>query len=167
MHFIAAAIVLAAMQLERNHQIQRMEFVKDYMPSLFSDERINDHDLIYTYDDGLFKDVDSIAEKNDLKGAVDLKNKSIFEPFEDLQNGRKEGSRLYHVFQGSIEEKRLDSFLGHMIGFYLSENMTDSTELMGYSKYMIRVVKSREVIQECIGAIKREGISGKIRRLSL
>ena len=78
MHFIAAAIVLAAMQLERNHQIQRMEFVKDYMPSLFSDERINDHDLIYTYDDGLFKDVDSIAEKNDLKGAVDLKNKSIF-----------------------------------------------------------------------------------------
>ena len=160
MHFIAAGVILAAIQLERNHQIQRMEFVKDYMSRLFSDERINDiyYDLIYTYDDDLFRDVNSIAEKNDLKGSVDLKNKPIFQPFEDLQNGRKEGSRLYHVFQGSIEEKRLDSFLGHlnMIGFYLSENMTDSTELMGYSKHMIRVVKERKIIQEYIRVIKRK-----------
>ena len=42
MHFIAAGVILAAIQLERNHQIQRMELVKDYMSRLFSDERLND-----------------------------------------------------------------------------------------------------------------------------
>lgn len=161
---IAAGVVLASIQLERNHQIQRREFIKDYMSRLFSDERINEiyHDLIYTYHDDLFEIIDSIAEKNNLKGDVDLENKPIFEPFENLQDGcrRKEGSRLYHpnVFQGSIEEKWLDIFLGHlnMIGYYLSQNMIDSIELMGYSRHMIRVVKSRGVIQEYIRVMDRK-----------
>ena len=64
-------------------------------------------------------------KKNDLfnvEKGLDKLREDMFQRLEPLQGNRVEGQRLYHprLFQGSVEEKRLDSLLGYfnVIAYY-------------------------------------------------
>lgn len=137
---VTVGVIVAIIQLTRNHHIQRTSFVRDYISRLFTDEKLYGtfHDLIYTYDDSLFKEVDDLVKEG--------------KSFDHLQGNRKQGSRLYHPkkFQGSEEEKLLDSFLGYLdiIGYYLKRGMISVNDLGGYTRLLIRAVDSREVMRK-------------------
>lgn len=75
----------------------------------------------------------------------------------NLQDGRKEGSRLYHPekFQGSEEEKRLDSLLGYfnIVAYYYNRKVLSLNDINGSIGYYLMVMASRRVIKEYMNLI--------------
>ena len=98
-------LLLAVIQIDRAIRLQRASFVKDYVSKFFIEKGLyeNFHELIYTYSDKFFEQVDEALQEVD--GQDNKSDKTI-------QNG--DTVRRYHpkTFQGSSEERKLDVILG-------------------------------------------------------
>jgi hypothetical protein len=134
---------------------QRAAFVKDYVAKFYTEKELYGtfHDLVYTYSDTQFKQVQRISsEQNPKNHHFAPDEKPIFEWFDGLQGARTSGSRLYHplLFQGSQEEQRLDRLLGYfdVIGYYYVNGFLEIGDVVGSLGYHLAVIADRDVIQE-------------------
>lgn len=94
----------------------------------------------------------------------------MYQCLETLQDGRKEGFRFYHpdIFQGSVEEKRLDSLLGYfsIIACYcVKEELLSIDDINGSIGYHLTVMDARTVVKEYMTVIEdgweKEGYADK------
>ncbi len=142
-------LVVTLMELGRNLRLQRAAFIKDYVSQFFTNVDLYQafHELIYSYGNELFEEVDSIRKQQKL----DREEKPVFEPFKELQKGREVGSRLYHprLFQGSAEERRLDALLGYfdVIAYYYARGYLRIEDIVGSIGYFLAVLKARKVVE--------------------
>lgn len=140
--------IITIMELGRNLCLQRATFIKDYVSKFFTNTELYQtfHELIYTYTDSVFDKVDNIRKEQNL----DTQPKPVFNPFEELQDGRQVGSRLYHprLFQTSPEERRLDALLGYfdVIAYYYAKGFLRIEDIAGSVGYFLAVMKARKVI---------------------
>lgn len=150
-------LIITIMQLSRNIHLQRASFIKDYVSKFFIEDKLYEiyHSLIYNYDNELFEKIDEIANNN---LNVDTKTPS-FEYFEEFQDGRKEGNRLYHpgYFQGSQEEMRLDTLLGYLdiIGYYYYRRLVKMEDISGSMGQYLAMIGQRKVVSEYLQICKR------------
>lgn len=144
------AFTVVIMQLARKLMVDRAAFVEDYISKFFMDQALYKafHDLIYTYDDDKFKQVEAIR----IKGQHDTEAEPVFEPFSHLQPERETGSRLYHpkLFQGSPEEMRLDAVLGYfnVIAYRYEKGLLRLDDISGSIGYWLLMMHERMVIDE-------------------
>lgn len=140
--------VVTLMELGRNLRLQRAAFIKDYVSQFFTNPDLYQsfHDLIYTYRDSDFEKLEKIRVEQKL----DSKDKPVFDAFTPLQGSREIGSRFYHprLFQGSPEERRLDSLLGYfdVIAYYYAKGYLRIEDIVGSVGYFLAVMKARGVI---------------------
>ncbi len=144
------AFTLVIMQLARKLMLDRAAFVEDYISKFFMDQALYKafHDLIYTYNDDKFKQVECIR----IKEQFDAEAKPVFKPFSDIDPERETGSRLYHprLFQGSPEEMRLDAVLGYfnVIAYRYEKGLLRLDDISGSIGYWLLVMHDRMVIDE-------------------
>ena len=87
------------------------------------------------------------------------RQKEMYQCLECLQDGREEGRRFYHpaMFQGSVEEKRLDSLLGYfnIIAYYYNkEKFLSIDDINGSIGYHLAVMGARTVVKEYLNHIE-------------
>ena len=146
-------LVFTLMELGRNLRLQRAAFIKDYVSQFFTNGDLYQtfHELIYSYTNDLFEKIDAIKEEQKL-GRSDDEKRPLFEPFEDLQDGRPIGSRLYHprLFQCSPEERRLDGLLGYfdVIAYYYAKGYLRIEDIAGSVGYFLAVIRARDVVAD-------------------
>lgn len=163
-----ALFVAAHVQLRKNHEYQRAAFLGEYVSKIFTNKEFSDtfHYLIYTYSDDLFCRVkvkledDGIIKDGEVIGASDHKTMYRCLGSLPLQGGREEGLRLYHpiMFQGSAEERRLDSLLGYLniVAYYYKkkEKLLSIDDIDGSIGYHLTVMGTRTVIAEYMDFMK-------------
>lgn len=143
-------LVVTLMELGRNLRLQRAAFIKDYVSQFFTNVDLYQtfHELIYSYTNSLFEKLETIRKQQNL----DTHEKPVFAPFEELQAGRQIGSRLYHprLFQGSIEERKLDALLGYfdVIAYYYAKGYLRIEDIAGSVGYFLAVIKARQVVSD-------------------
>jgi hypothetical protein len=144
----SSLFIINIFELNRNLRLQRAAFIKEYISQFFTHAELYQtfHELIYCYDNGKFDAIDQIMQETNL----DLKLLPVFKIFDSLQDGRTEGSRFYHprLFQGSLEERRLDALLGYfdVIAYYHAKGYLRIEDIVGSVGYFLAVMKSRHVI---------------------
>jgi hypothetical protein len=142
--------VITLLELARNLRLQRAAFIKDYVSQFFINPQLYQtfHELIYTYPNSLFERVDKIRQDQKL----DVCDKPVFQPFQELQGDRSIGARLYHprLFQSSIEERRLDALLGYfdVIAYYYAKGFLRIEDIAGSVGYFLSVMGARNVISD-------------------
>jgi len=151
--FISIPVFVSAMaQLSRTEIVQRSAMVKDLVSQVYTNSDLSEafHDLIRTYDDQKFDQLDRIKEEKKLTKLNDYT--PIFEPFECLQEGRKEPRRFYHpdVFMGSSEERRLDSFLGYLdlVGYHYCQGLVRMNEIATTIGYHLSFLRANKVMKK-------------------
>lgn len=157
-----ALVWVAGVQLRKNRESQRLAFLAEYVSKIFTDKDISDtyHYLVYTYTNSKFREVrEKLKELNEEENtSAPDKHKKMYKCLECLQDGREEGLRFYHpgMFQGSVEEERLDSLLGYfnIIAYYYNENIVSIKDINGIIGYHITVIASRDVIKEYMNYIE-------------
>lgn len=148
------SIILSAWRIRRTRTSHRDNFLKEYISQFFTNKQLSRtyHDLIYTYDDEKFNKIKIMREKENIRKFPS--DKPVFKPFSRFQGsrGRKRGRRLYHpaLFQGSDEERNLDTLLGYLniIAYHYDKGAIDISDIGGSIGYHLSVVNSRAVIQE-------------------
>ena len=152
--------VLALMQNLKSHQkSQRNHFLSEHAMKFFSNREFLDtyHYLVYTYSAGRFNDVEKqvnhlVEEGMELLlGITDISKmgslgslfkterrlkelqEEMFRLLANMQDGRGAGFRFYHprLFQGSVEDSRLDALLGYFnsVAHHYYENKPKSATL--------------------------------------
>ena len=162
-----ALFIAAHVQLQKNREYQRAAFLGEYVSRIFTDKEFSDtfHYLIYTYNDHCFCKV-KIKLKDD--GITrDSGQKAMYQCLESLpiQDGREEGFRFYHpdVFQGSAEEKRLDSLLGYfniVAYYYKKEKLLSIDDINGSIGYHLAVMSARTIVSEYMNIIEADWEKG-------
>ena len=156
-----ALILVASVQLEKNRESQRAAFLGGYVSNIFTNKEFADsfHYLIYTYDKKKFCRVKLKLEKNGITSKSS--QEEMYRCLADMQGGREEGCRLYHpaIFQGSVEEKRLDSLLGYfnIIAYYWSKrggSLLSIDDIDGSIGYQLAVIGERPVVRAYLKQIK-------------
>lgn len=144
------ALLVVIIQLARKLMLDRAGFIENYISKFFLDQTLYKtfHDLIYTYKDDTFKQLECIR----IDQKLDKEKKPVFEQFSEFQGKREIGSRLYHprLFQGSYEEMRLDAVLGYfnVIAYRYSKGLLHIDDISGSIGYCLLVMRSRRVIEE-------------------
>ena len=142
--------VVTLMELGRNLRLQRAAFIKDYISQFFTNPELYQtfHELIYAFPNSLFERLETIRKDQNL----DNQDKPVFEPFKELQKDRAVGSRLYHphLFQGSVEERRLDALLGYfdVIAYYYAKGYLRIEDIGGSVGYFLSVMRARKVVSD-------------------
>lgn len=151
---------VAYAQFGKSRESQRAAFLSEYISKIFTDKELSDtyHYLVYTYTDGTFVKVcEALNAKGNTEDPID--HKKMYSCLEALQDGREEGLRFYHPekFQGSVEEKRLDSLLGYfnIIAYYHNKKVLSLDDINGSIGYHLTVMASRNVIKAYLGLIDR------------
>ena len=138
------AVYQTALQVKNNQKSRYIAFVSDYVSKLFTNEEFVDtfYYLIYTYTPEVFHEVKNKLEDllNEERNTDRDLQEEMYRRLECLQHGRKAGVRFYHprLFQGSVEEKRLDSLLGYF-------------NFIAYVYYNERKLVAREAIDGIVG----------------
>ena len=154
-------LVLAILQLARTLREQRAAFVRDYVSQFFTKSELYQafHDLIYTYSTAKYQQVDSLARQagllqDDGEPVSVSCARGEFTFCESVQDGRAAGERLYHpaLFQGSPEERKLDSLLGYfnVLAFYYVRGFIRLEDIAGSIGYFLAVMNSRHCVKEYI-----------------
>lgn len=152
-------LITVFLQLERKIWFERGAFLENYLSKFFTDEKLyrTFHELVYTYPDETFRILDGIREEEKLKRTGT--SGPVFEQFEKLQGGRKEGSRFYHpeLFQGSPEEERLDALFGYfyIIAYRYHRNLISLNDIIGSVGYHLSIMGSKEVISRYLEVTER------------
>lgn len=149
------ALILTLVQLSRAIRLQRANFIRDYVAKVFTDAELSGtfYDLIYSYNEESFAKLDQSAkekfgdeiDKLATTQVVNGQKKPIFIDIFNSRTAQEPGKRLWHpaLFQGSIEEKRLDIFLNYLnvVGYYYHNGflkMSDIAGSIGSHLWMIR-----------------------------
>ena len=151
------AFVLTIAQLSRTIRLQRAAFVRDYVSKIFTDTELSGafYDLVQTYTDRLFERIEKLAQE---KYGEDV-GRWALEPvvlgdkkpiFLDSDDDREVGKRHYHpaLFQGSLEEKRLDALLNYLnvIGYYYHNGFLRMADIAGSLGSHLLAVRRRKAI---------------------
>ena len=162
-----ALFVAASVQLRKNHEYQRATFLGEHVSKIFTNKEFSDtfHYLIYTYSDDLFCRVKIKLKDDGIVGASD--QKTMYQCLDSLpfQDGREEGLRLYHpeMFQGSAEERRLDSLFGYLnivAYYYKKEKLLSIDDIDQSIGYHLSVMGTRTVIDEYMKFIENSWKTG-------
>jgi len=161
--FVATiSIFFTLLEIQRNSELQRANFVKDYIAALHINDGLKTtfHELIYLYKDDYFKLIHN-NKPIELSDADKVLN-TFFELEENkINNGRKVGSRFYHLtqFQGSEEERKLDSLLYYfdVIGYYYNKGLISMTDINGTIGYFVDCLSSRECTKTYLELIYKSG----------
>jgi hypothetical protein len=162
-------LVITVFELMRNLRLQRAAFIKDYVSQFFTDAELYQafHDLVYTYTTAKFAEVEKIRREKNL----DSHDKPVFEPFKELQGDRGIGRRFYHpaLFQGSLEERRLDALLGYfdVIAYYYAKGFLRIEDIIGSIGYFLAVMQDRPVIKEYMRVNKEAWQSPEYRTMGV
>ena len=161
----AIALFLAAyVQLQWHHESQRTAFLSQYASKIFMDEDLSNtfHYLVYTYINDRFTEVEMKLEEDGI--ARESGHETMYRSLDSLQDGREKGFRFYHpdFFQGSIEEKRLDSLLGYfnIIAYYVRNGLLNWKDINGSIGYHLMVMRRRDVIRKYMEIIERDWHKG-------
>ncbi len=141
-------------ELARTHSLQAAALITGHMSNFLTNDGLYSafHDLISKYSDEDWEAVRSLVEKslnrNDKKKTPDMR-KEAWEALASLNSERLEGSRLYHpdFFQGSVEEKRLDSVLQFfdVLAYNYRNGLISVRDIRGVAGYHLAVIGTREV----------------------
>jgi hypothetical protein len=141
--------IITILELNRAIQIQRASFVKEYVAQFFTnhDLHLAFHELIYSYGDDKYAQIEKIAQELHLK---DQKERPIFEPFAEINKDRPIGARFFHpaLLQLSPEERRLDALLGYfdVVGYYYVKNILQMRDIAGTLGYQLSLMRRRRVV---------------------
>lgn len=158
-----ALFMAASVQLRKNSEHQRAAFLSQYISKIFTNKEFSDtfHYLVYTYEDEYFCRVKMKLKDDGI--TVESGQKMMFQCLDALpfQDGREEGFRFYHpgMFQGSTEERRLDSLLGYfniIAYYYKKEKLLSMNDINGSIGYHLTVIGEKAVIAEYM-SIMEEG----------
>ena len=144
--------VLAILQLARTYRVQRAQYIKDFLMEFRRNKDLADayYDLIYSYRDDLYDKIKALAEKRKAKPSA--AEKPVFDLFDNLQNGRSAGKRLYYppFFHFSDEERRLDGVLDffNSLAYYWHEGLVSVEEIGNTLGEYLVVISDRKVIRE-------------------
>lgn len=154
----ALAVYQGALQLKNAQKSQYIAFVSDYVSKLFANEEFVNtfYYLIYTYSPEVFEEVESKLEYllNEERNTNRDLQEEMYQRLECLQSGRKAGDRFYHprLFQGSVEEKRLDSLLGYFnfiaYAYYNEKELIAQEDINGIIGYHLDVMVGSTVVRE-------------------
>jgi hypothetical protein len=142
-------LVITCSELGRNIQLQKAGFIRDYISQFFLNTELYQtfHELIYTYSDDKFNEIEAITKA---QTNLNTAPKPVFAIFDNLQNGRTSGARLYHpaFFQASPEERRLDALLGYLdvIAYYYVKGYLQIEDVIGSLGYFLAIMQARKVI---------------------
>lgn len=151
-------LVIGVFQLGRNLQLQRAEFVKEYISKFFTDSDLSEnfHHLINNFLNDDFDMIDNIMRSENSNNRL----KPVFDPFAYLNEGREVGRRLYHPewFQGSEEERRLDSLFGYfdVIGYYQHRGLLHIEDIAGTIGFLLTVLREKKVVQRYLDYLEKE-----------
>ncbi len=131
-------LVLTLLQLHTNSIVQRAGLVKDLASKVHTDKELSEtfYSLIYLYTNKRYKAYSnsSLAER------------------EDLNKGKKEGLRFFHLdeLEGTEEERRLDSFLGYIdiIAYHYTRRLIQMNDLAGVLGFHLATIQSRQAVTE-------------------
>tara|TARA_R110002111_G_scaffold185031_3_gene250969 strand:- start:98070 stop:98870 length:801 start_codon:yes stop_codon:yes gene_type:complete len=151
--------ILAILQLARNYRVQRAQYIKDFLMEFRRNKDLVDsyYDLIYSYRDELYEKVKECAEDFESKlkkkdKRLESADKPVFDIFDNLQNGRSSGNRLYYppFFHFSDEERRLDGVLDffNSLAYYWHEGLVSVEEITNTLGDYLVVISERKVIQD-------------------
>ncbi len=155
--FTGCLFIITLFEFLRNQNLQKAAFIRDYISQFFLHAELYQtfHDLIYTYDNEKFKEVEKILKEKGLSG--ESPNKPIFKDFEHLQGDRLPGARLYHpaVFQYSPEERRLDALFGYfdVIAFYYDKGYLKIEDVVGSIGVFLTFMTARDVSRAYLGIV--------------
>ena len=140
-------------ELMRSHRIQAAELVRGHMSAFLMNAELyrTFHELIYDYSDADWERVKALLPKaikiNDQKTPAVVGR--VWAAIDDLNHGREEGSRLYNpdFFQGSLEEKRLDSVLHFfdILAYNYRNGLIPLNNITGVAGYHLAIINTREV----------------------
>lgn len=161
--FVATtSIFFTLLEIQRNSEVQRANFVKDYIAALHINDDLKRtfHDLVYLYKDENFEKIHKTKEI-DLKDAGEVLNTFFLTGEGEINHNRIEGTRFYHLtnFQGSEEERKLDSLLYYfdVIGYYYEKGLITLTDVNGTIGYFIDCLSSRKCTKTYLELIFTSG----------
>ena len=166
-----ALFMAAYVQLRKNREYQRAAFLSQYISKIFTNKEFSDtfHYLVYTYEDEYFCRVKMKLKDDGI--TVESGQKTMFQCLDSLpfQDGREEGFRFYHpgMFQGSAEERRLDSLLGYfniIAYYYKKEKLLSMDDIDGSIGYHLTVIGERTVIAEYMRIMEEGWKKGKFSK---
>lgn len=156
-----ALAFIAYVKIKQNSEYRRAAFLAEYVSKIFTDKELSDtfHNLIYTYRNKKFDEIRDELKRNQITSKSG--QEAMYQCLEPLQERRKKGWRLYHpgVFQGSVEEKRLDSLLGYfniIAYYYVEEKLLSIKDIDGSVGYHLTVMSARTVIKKYMNLIENE-----------
>ncbi len=152
--FTVAGFAIVVFQLWQGYAVQRARFLTDYLAMIYTDKDLSSafHDLVETYSNKLFEQVDEIATKEKAMERSEKENAPIFDIFNGLQGPRLNlnGQRYYHpdCFQGSEEERKLDALIGYLdiVGYHYYYGLIRMKDLAAVLNYQLAALSSRKVI---------------------
>lgn len=154
----AVAVRLAALQVKNAQRSQYTAFITDYTSKIFRDEEFVNtfHYLVYTYTPDVFREVKDKLENllNERESTDRELQEEMYRRLEHLQDRREEGCRFYHpaLFQGSVEERRLDSLLGYLnyiaYVYYNERELITQEDIEAIFGYHLDVIVGSTVVQE-------------------
>ena len=143
-----ALAILALIQLHSNRILQRANVVKDLASNLYIDTELSEtfHYLVYSYDNKTYNKYKDAKEKTRVK----------------MNRDRREGLRFFDPndeakFEGSEEERRIDSLLGYIdiIAYHYHCGLINIVDIAGVLGYHLATIRKRDAITEY-----RESIPG-------
>lgn len=148
-------IFFAVISLLMSVFLQRGAFVKDYMAQFFLRPELYQtwHDLIYDYDDDLFEYVDRFVsdEKLTQRTRRPIPLALNVNALKEDQRDKWSDIKIYHpaIFQGSEEEKRIDSLFGYLnvIGYYHARGLIHLRDISGTLGYFLAHMSQRKVVR--------------------
>jgi hypothetical protein len=154
--FTIAGFAVVIFQLWQSYVVQRAKFLTDYLTKIYTDPELSAtfHDLVQSYTDDIFDSIDLIVEEKNGKKIRETTKAPVFDIFDSLQGPRKDnpGKRFYHpeCFQGSEEERRLDSFIGYMdiVGYHYYYGILRMKDVAALINYHLASLSSRKVISK-------------------
>ena len=186
----AIGVFMAALTIRANRKNQAMSLALDHALLLCRDQELVDaaHYLIYTYSPSRFikveeklrdllkekmellKEVPILRKKRNFEGERRVAERSIelqkemFQLLEEMneQDERKEGQRLYHpkLFQGSVEEKRLDNLLIYLssIAYYChpDSKLLSKKDMEGTFGWLFVLAAKSPVVRDYLTFIKSQ-----------
>jgi hypothetical protein len=152
--FTVAGFAIVAFQLWQGYTVQRAKFLTDYLAMIYTDKDLSSafHDLVETYSDNVFAQVDEIAIRENAGEISRKANVPVFDIFDKLQGPRLNviGQRYYHpdCFQGSEEERRLDGLIGYLdiVGYHYYYGLVRMKDLAAVLNYQLASLSARKVI---------------------
>jgi hypothetical protein len=158
--FTVAGFAIVVFQLWQGYAVQRAKFLTDYLAMIYTDKDLSGafHDLVETYSDKIFEQVDQIATAQKARETSEQNNAPVFDIFDTIQGPRLklEGQRYYHpdCFQGSEEERKLDGLIGYLdiVGYHYYYGLIRMKDLAAVLNYQLAALSSRKVIARYLKA---------------